>query len=348
MQLDSVHTIYHDGRHNAFTDLVRWKGKYWVCFRNGSEHRSLDGTIFVISSLDLQDWGPPSVPIATPEDNRDPKLFVWHDRLYVTSLTVSRSFEVPDTCSGAISLHDFSTLISHTEDGIHWSPPRRVWEPFKAIWWAEALGERVYGSGYLCQPVDGRGDLLPGSSQCKMNSAEFVASDDGLEWTTVSVISQERQPTECALAFLPDGRVAGFLRHNEEGHSFPEIVLASPPYTKWEKVLDLPFMTNGPCLGLVGDTVVAASRAFLDSAPPEVVRLGDPGAVRGLLVMTIDLDGRRALPELVISCPPAPEGDWPDVSCAGMVDLGERQFAMSFYDGLKMGHTDIKLARLRL
>jgi len=69
MQLESVDAIYHDGRHNAFTDLVQWKDRYWVCFRNGSEHRSLDGAIFVISSLDLQDWGPPSVPIATPEDN---------------------------------------------------------------------------------------------------------------------------------------------------------------------------------------------------------------------------------------------------------------------------------------
>jgi hypothetical protein len=175
-----------------------------------------------------------------------------------------------------------------------------------------------------------------------------VASDDGLEWKTLSVISQERQPTECALAFLPDERAVGFLRHNEEAAPFPEILVASPPYTTWEKVYDFPFWTNGPCLGWVGDTLVAASRAMLEFAPPEIVRLAAPGAVRGLLIMTVDVDRGQVAPEWVISSAPAPEGDWPDVSYAGIVDLDGEQFAMSFYDGLKRGPSDIKLAHLRL
>lgn len=348
MNLEGVHTIYHDGRHNAFTGIVRWKDRCWVCFRNACTHRSPDGRIFVVSSPNLKDWSEPSVPINTPEDNRDPKLFVLNDRLHVTSMTVNRSFEAPDTCSGEVSLHDFFTLVSFTEDGIYWSEPRRVWEPFKALWWAQALGERVYGSGYLYKPVDAQGNLRIGSSQCQMNSAELAVSDDGLEWKTLSVISQERRPTECALAFLPDGRAVAFLRHDEEASPFPEIKVASPPYTRWETAYGFPFWTNGPCLGLVGNTVVAASRAFLEFAPPEIARLADPGAVRGLLIMTVDVDTGQVTPELVISSAPAPEGDWPDVSYAGIVDLGDGQFAVSYYDGLKRGASDIKMARLRL
>ena len=350
MKLESIDTIYHDGEHNAFTGIVQWRDKYWVCFRNATSHRSLEGRICVISSPDLKEWSSPSVPVDTPEDNRDPKLFLLGDRLYVTSMTVKRSFEFPETYSGEILTEDLFSLVSYTDDGTSWAEPQRVWEPFKGIWWAEPHGDRVYGSGYRCEPVDDRGNTLRGSSHRRVDSAELVTSTDGLEWKTLCVISRDRRPTECAIAFLPDGRAVGFLRHDAEDAPFPEILVAEPPYDRWETVYKFPYATNGPCLGMVGGTLVAASRAFLewDSTPPEVVGLADPGAVRGLQVMTVDVDKGEVVPELVVSCPPHPEDDWPDVSYAGILDLGERRFAMCYYEGLKMGHSDIKLARLRL
>jgi hypothetical protein len=350
MKLESVDTIYHDGGHNAFTDIVQWKGKYWVCFRNAQGHRSIEGRICVISSPNLKDWSEIAIPINTPEDNRDPKLLVFCDRLYVSSMTIKRSFEIPETWEGRILTDDFFSLISCTDDGVSWSKPHRVWDPFKGLWWTDTHGGRAYGSGHVCTPVDDRGNPLPGSSHCETNSAEFVVSDDGLEWKTLSVISQDREPSECALAFLPDGRAVGFLRHNLEQNPFPEIVVAKPPYTKWEVAYSFPYWTNGPCLGMVGDTVVASSRAMLDwdSTPQDVVSLAEAGAVRGLQIMTVDVDEGRVTPELVISCPPHPEDDWPDVSYAGILDLGGGEFVMTYYQGLKVAYSDIKLARLRL
>ena len=350
MRLHSVETIHHDGGHNAFTDIVRWKDRYWVCFRNATSHRSIEGRICVVSSPDLEDWSDSAVPINTPEDNRDPKLFVFNDRLYVTSMTIRRSFEKAETCEGKILTEDFFSLVSYTEDGVRWSEPYRVWDAFKGLWWADAHGGHVYGSGYVHKPVDDRGSPLPGSTLIEMSSAEFVASDDGLEWRTLSVISRDRRPTECALAFLPDGRAVGFLRHELEANPFPEIVVAEPPYTEWKVAYSFPYWTNGPCLGLVGDTLVASSRAMLDwdSTPRDVVELADPGAIRGLQIMTVDVDKGEVKPELVISCPPHPEDDWPDVAYAGILDLGEGHFVMSYYEGLKKAYSDIKLARLSL
>ncbi|MEW6750533.1 MAG: sialidase family protein [Candidatus Latescibacterota bacterium] len=350
MQLRSVQTIYRDGKHNAFTGIARWRGKYWACFRSAASHCSLEGRICVISSADLKVWSGPAIAINTPEDNRDPKLFVCHDRLHVTSMTVRRSFEKPETGEGRARTEDFYSLVSYTEDGIHWSTAQRVWEPFKALWWTEARGERVYGSGYACRPVDDQGNPLPGSPRCELSSTEFVASDDGLDWRTLSIISREREPSECALAFLPDGRAVGFLRHNLEQDPCPQIVVADPPYLRWKTAYTFPYFTNGTCLGMVGGTLVASSRAMLDwdSTPPEVVELADAGAVRGLLIMTVDVDAPRVTPELVISCPPHPDGDWPDVSYAGIVDLGGGEFAMSYYQGLKNAGSDVMLAWLHL
>ena len=143
--LESVDTIYHDGRHNAFTSIVWWRGKYWVCFRNASAHRSRDGKILVISSPDLKAWGEPSLCIDTAEDNRDPKLFVFRDRLCVTSLSVNQAFEDERTYSGGITVHDFFSLLAFTDDGLHWEVPRRVWAPFKAVWWIETVDNHLYG-----------------------------------------------------------------------------------------------------------------------------------------------------------------------------------------------------------
>ncbi len=350
MKLQSVETIYHDGGHNAFTGIVQWKDRYWVCFRNAPSHRSIEGRICVTSSPDLKNWTELAIPVNTPEDNRDPTLYVFNDKLYIVAMTIKRSFEKPETCEGKILTEDFFSLVSYTEDGVHWSEPRRTWDPYKGLWWAEPYGGRVYGTGYVYKPVDEHGNVLPGSTECEQSSCEFVVSDDGLEWKTLSVISQDRQPTECALAFLPDGRAVGFLRYQLIENPFPDIVVAEPPYTKWEVVYNFDYWTNGPCLGMVGDTLVASSRSMLDwdSTPREIVNMAEPGAIRGLQIMTIDVDKREVTPELVISCPPHPEDDWPDVSYAGILDLGGGEFVMTYYEGLKVAYSDIKLARLQL
>ena len=49
MRLLSNSVIYHDGRHNAFTSMVRWNDKYWVAFRNWTWKK------FVSKRLTLQE-----------------------------------------------------------------------------------------------------------------------------------------------------------------------------------------------------------------------------------------------------------------------------------------------------
>ncbi|MHB0934782.1 MAG: hypothetical protein ACYDCO_06420 [Armatimonadota bacterium] len=35
-------TVIRDGWHNAFTDLQFWQGCYWVSYRKGAAHTSMD------------------------------------------------------------------------------------------------------------------------------------------------------------------------------------------------------------------------------------------------------------------------------------------------------------------
>ena len=343
MILERIETVFHEG-HNSATSMTRWKGKYWLCFRNGTEHRSPDGKTCVLNSEDLKNWSDPVFPIDTEEDNRDPTIYVWKGKLHVLSLTTKRAYADPDDpYSSKTTVEDFFTLHSETEDGKHWSRPERVWQPWGGIWWVEPAGDCLYAAGYLRSEETGR-----------PVRAELLESTDGVAWKTVSIISDERHASETPIVFLDDGRCLAFVRHDAgtqlggpqavQEDIRPEIRISEPPYDNWETLIDFSFKTNGPCLGRVGDTVVASSRAMLEFSPPEIVKLAESGAVRGLLVMTVDVENSVIVPEMVLSCPQAPAGDYPDVSYADVEDLGEGKFVMSYYDGTKRSGTAIKLA----
>ena len=34
IEVTNIRRAYHNGEHNAFTDLIRWKGKFWLTFRS--------------------------------------------------------------------------------------------------------------------------------------------------------------------------------------------------------------------------------------------------------------------------------------------------------------------------
>lgn len=48
--------IFSNGLHNAFTDIAFWSGHYYVAFRTGAAHSSLDGRITVLRSVNLEEW----------------------------------------------------------------------------------------------------------------------------------------------------------------------------------------------------------------------------------------------------------------------------------------------------
>ena len=80
--LDWMQCVRADGKHNAFTDLVRWHDTYYLCFRQGSSHASMDGNIEILSSPDMKTWTP-CKELDTYGDDRDPHFAATPDALYV-------------------------------------------------------------------------------------------------------------------------------------------------------------------------------------------------------------------------------------------------------------------------
>ena len=55
-ELVDVRHIWGQAPHSAFTDLARFKGRWYCVFREGSAHVSPDGAIRVLSSADGMVW----------------------------------------------------------------------------------------------------------------------------------------------------------------------------------------------------------------------------------------------------------------------------------------------------
>src|SRR5688572_25301459 len=55
-EIIEVRKIWDEGRHNAFTDLVRWKDRWWCTFREGEDHVGGEGAIRILTSTDGGKW----------------------------------------------------------------------------------------------------------------------------------------------------------------------------------------------------------------------------------------------------------------------------------------------------
>src|SRR3989440_1669643 len=82
----SVVKIWDQGKHNAFTDLMRWRGKWYCTFREADAHVGGDGKLRVLESTDGKVWQPVGLVAEEGIDLRDPHLAITpDDRLMVVA-----------------------------------------------------------------------------------------------------------------------------------------------------------------------------------------------------------------------------------------------------------------------
>jgi hypothetical protein len=189
--------------------------------------------------------------------------------------------------------------------------------------------------------------------QKREDQVSLWRSPDGRTWEQVSVISDEHSATETAFDFLSDERIVAFVRHDSRRYPEPEIKVSEPPYRTWKTLIQFPFRYQGPCLKRVGDTVVISGRAFFEDERTPLLTEEMKPKRRGMLVMTVDVEGGKLVPELMLPHSTGPQ-EWrgkegfPDISYARIVDLARSRFGMSYYEGYKFRRSWIRLAVLSL
>src|SRR2546423_15005626 len=208
--LVEVRKIWDRAPHNAFTDLLRFKDKWFCVFREGKAHVSPDGALRVIASEDGKNWTSAALLTYPQADLRDAKITVTPDNRLMLS--------------GAAALHQpaefkHQSLAWFSKEGREWSEAVKIGDPNLWLWRVAWHKNTAYGIGY-----DTAGEKF----------VRLYSSRDGRRFDPlVSILFDEGQPNETSLLFQPDDTALCLLRRDGNAAS-AKLGLARPPYTNWD------------------------------------------------------------------------------------------------------------------
>lgn len=207
-RLVSVERIWDKAAYNSFTDLVRFKERWYCAFREGTKHVSPDGALRVIVSEDGKTWESVALMTSPTADLRDPKLSVMPDgRLLMLGAAAPHS-----------APRSRQPMAWTSDDGRRWSDPADVGEKDVWLWrvtWHAGTG---YGVGY---------------DVAAKKFSRLYATRDGRKFEPVAPDTGLRDaPTEAALVFTADGTC--YCLHRRDGKQpTGQLGTAAPPYTAW-------------------------------------------------------------------------------------------------------------------
>lgn len=236
-RLLEVRMIWDKAPHNAFTDLIRFKGRWFCVFREGKAHVSPDGALRVITSKDGRVWTSTALIVYPKADLRDAKITITPDRRLMLS--------------GAAALHQpgakHQSLVWFSKDGIGWSEPIKIGDPNFWLWRSTWHKRTAYGIGY-------------GTADRRL--IRLYASRDGSKFNTlVENLLDRNYPNETSILFREDDSALCLLRRDGQelsgllGHS-------RPPYVDWSWQ-DLGVRIGGPhMIRLPDGRFIAALRLY--------------------------------------------------------------------------------------
>ncbi|MCX7699684.1 MAG: glycoside hydrolase [Gemmataceae bacterium] len=272
-----VRKIWDHAPHNAFTDLVRFQGRWFCVFREGKDHVSPDGALRVITSIDGERWESAALITSANSDLRDPKITVTPDgQLMLTA---------------AEALHDRSryghqSLTWFSRDGRTWSDRHAVGDPDFWLWrvtWHRGL---AYSIGYGCG---------------KDQSIRLYVSKDGKKFDTlVERLFDVGYPNETSIVFDGDTAYCLIRRDGQgPGNNTGMIGIAQAPFTKWEwKDLRVPI--GGPHMIRLPDGRFLAAVRLLDKTVRTSLCWIDPTAGTLTEFLTLPSGGDTSYPGLAI------------------------------------------------
>ena len=236
--------VVDDGAHNAFTDMLFWRGYFWLVFISSPSHFASEKSRMVLSrSCDARNWQVVRKFDGAGQDIRDPKLGIIRDQLFLYAL-LNQSFDpVP-----------YKTIAAHSQNGLDWSK-----------------FEAVTPDGWLLgRPVglDGTTWYAP-AHRTDVGSAVLLRSTDGVNWLIHSEIfaGKAERADETALMLLNNGSLLAVTRFESGSSIFGSdqaatlISTAAAPFTTWlESARSSVTRLDGPVLFKAKDQVFAVGR----------------------------------------------------------------------------------------
>lgn len=214
--------IWDRGEHNAFTDLIRFKGKFYCIFREGSGHvGGSDGKIRIINSLDGKTWNEVALLEKKGVDLRDAKLSITpKGRIMVI---IGGSIYENKVLKGRIPHVSFSNANAtefSAPEMIEIDPSIISWGDW--IWrvtWHKGIG---YGIDYQVGPDERRGPT----------SLFLVQTLDGKKFTKISKIELDGFPNEATIRFDRENNMHVMIRR-ELDDKLGVMAKSTYPFIDW-------------------------------------------------------------------------------------------------------------------
>ncbi len=211
-EIESVKKIWSGPRHDAFTDLIRFKNKWFCTFRESEHHVGGNGVIRVLSSSKGEKWEPVASLTESGIDLRDPKLSITPDNRLMLVMGGS-------VYEGK-KLLERQSRVAFSKDGKKWSATQRVLAKEDWLWRVTWHKGKAYGISY-------------NSSATPDWTIKLVESTDGIEWRLVTDLKVPGRPNEATVRFLKNGKCVALVRR-EANDKQAWIGVSSAPYRDWK------------------------------------------------------------------------------------------------------------------
>lgn len=232
-----INKIWDQAPHNAFTDLIRFKGNFYCVFREASEHYNTkglaNGKIRVIKSKDGNKWESFALLEKDGFDLRDPNLSVTPDNRLMLLMGAAKYNE-----GRILSRDSHVSFLDNSKQQFSIPAPVKYSSDVDAsmdnpimkwLWRAVWHNKKAYGVIY--EEFDKDGQPLAN------NRLSLVSSPDGINYSLVNSFAIPGKTDETSLRFMPDGELYILIRMENPAPNQNGILAKSAyPYKDWQIV----------------------------------------------------------------------------------------------------------------
>jgi len=260
VRIESVRRAFHNGEHNAFTDLCRFQGRYYLAFRSCPDGHGVHPTssIIVLASDDTSSWEQVQRFNVPTRDVRDPHFLQFNGKLFV----YTGAWYCGESSPKHYEMNEHLGFASWTDDGGNWHGPRMLEGTYgHYVWRAASFG----GKAYLC--ARRKREFAKTETRAQRDplvESAMLESDDGLVWRTAALF-QNTYGDETAFLFEDDGSVVAVARSG--GGRPGQLCRSGPPYQDWQRT-DFDRYIGGPLLAKWGSRYLVGGRKMLPGEQP--------------------------------------------------------------------------------
>ncbi|MEZ5301795.1 MAG: hypothetical protein R3F11_14260 [Verrucomicrobiales bacterium] len=283
LKLVSTEKIWDAAPHNAFTDLIKWRGEFYCGFREGRGHVSTDGKIRILRSAGGSGWESAAVVSKAGHDLRDAHLCAMPGgKLMLVGGICRRAKDGESAPTGS--------FVAFSEDGKTWTDPQIVSEFGRWLWAVQWHGDTGYGVAYGGKAPDGK--WLPSS---------LLATKDGIAYEPLAAdFLAAGRGTEAVVRFDAKSGRALCLHRRDGNPNSAFLGTADAPYRDWQWI-DLGHYFGGPNLIQLpsGDWIGAGRK--IESGKAKTCLIGiDPTTGKSTPLLDVPSGGDTSYPGLVI------------------------------------------------